>query len=71
MAQTVLTYAMSTFELPSKVCENFDAQMRRFWWNFKKKNGRYLAWKAWDQLFFPKKCRGLGLESPRTLTVLS
>ena len=65
MAQTVLTYAMSTFELPSKVCENFDAQMRQFWWNFKKKNGRYLAWKAWDQLFFPKKCRGLGFRKSK------
>ena len=65
VAQALPTYAMSTFELPSKLCENFDAQRRRIWWNQKKENGRYLAWKAWDQLCLPKQCGGLGFRKSK------
>jgi hypothetical protein len=60
VAQALPTYTMSTFEIPKKVCDNLDSQMRTFWRNPKAKGGRYLAWKAWDHLCQPKELGGLG-----------
>lgn len=60
VAQALPTYTMSTFELPKKICDNLDAQMRRFWWNPKSQGGRYVAWKALEQLCQPKEKGGLG-----------
>ena len=62
IAQALPTYSMSTFELPNKVCDKLDAQTRRFWWNPRNQNGRYLARKAWDYLCQPKKNGGLGFK---------
>ncbi len=60
VAQALPTYTMSTFELPSKICDNLDALMCRFWWNPKKQEGMYLAWKARNHLYQPKENGGLG-----------
>jgi hypothetical protein len=45
-AQAIPTYTFSTFDVPVAVCDKLDAAMRRFWWNPKKTQGRFLAWKS-------------------------
>lgn len=60
VAQALPTYTMSSFEVTKKVCDALDSQSRRFWWNPKKQNGSYLAWKFWDHLCQPKGKGGLG-----------
>jgi hypothetical protein len=56
---------MSTFEIPSTICSKLDALNRRFWWNPKGKNGRFLALKSWDKLCLPKKNGGLGFRKSK------
>ena len=53
-------YAMSTFNIPKKICDKMDAITRRFWWKQKEKEGKFLAWKSWDKLCVPKAAGGLG-----------
>uniref|UniRef100_A0A2N9EEZ1 Reverse transcriptase domain-containing protein n=1 Tax=Fagus sylvatica TaxID=28930 RepID=A0A2N9EEZ1_FAGSY len=53
VAQAIPTYTFSTFDVPNVICDKLDAATRRFWWNPKKENGRFLAWKSWDHLFSP------------------
>ena len=55
VTQTLPTYTMSTFDIPTKICEILDAQIRKFWWNPKNPNGRYLAWKAWDGMCLSRR----------------
>ena len=43
VAKAIQTYSMSTFDVPSKVCDNLDVLNKKFWWNSKNSNGKYLA----------------------------
>ena len=56
---------MSTFDVPSTICDNIDAITRRFWWNPKKSSGRYVAWKAWDNLCQLENEGGLGFRKSK------
>ena len=58
---------MSSFNIPKKVCNNLDALTRRFWWKPKQKEGRFLAWKAWDSLCCPRKSGGLGFKKAKNI----
>uniref|UniRef100_A0A2N9HGL8 Reverse transcriptase domain-containing protein n=1 Tax=Fagus sylvatica TaxID=28930 RepID=A0A2N9HGL8_FAGSY len=60
VAQAIPTYSFSTAAVPSIICNKLDSTSRRFWWNPKKLNGSYLAWKSWDVLCLPKAASGLG-----------
>ena len=39
-----------------------DATICRFWWKPKQEAGKYLAWRAWDDLCCPKAAGGLGFQ---------
>jgi hypothetical protein len=65
VAQALPTYTFSTFDVPNTICEKLDAVTWRFWWNPKKESGRFLAWKAWDQLCQPKQLGGLGFKKAK------
>ena len=67
LAQSMLIYTMSSFSIPNKVCNNLDALTRRFWWKPKQKEGRFLAWKAWDSLCCPRKNGGLGFKKAKNI----
>ena len=54
---------MSTFDIPTKVCDKLDALTRKFWWNPKDPNVRYLAWLAWEKLCLPKGIEGMGFRN--------
>ena len=32
VAQSILTYTMSVFQLPLKLCDELDAMCAKFWW---------------------------------------
>ncbi|XP_023926387.2 uncharacterized protein LOC112037802 [Quercus suber] len=65
VAQTLPTYAMSIFNIPSKICDSLDATLRRFWWKPKAQDGRFLTLKAWDKLCLPKGKSGLGFKKAK------
>ena len=60
-------YSMSSFFIPNKVCNRMDALTRRFWWNPNKREGRFLAWKDWDNLCCPRSEGGLGFKKSKTM----
>ncbi|XP_030923019.1 uncharacterized protein LOC115949894 [Quercus lobata] len=60
VAQAIPNYTLSSFNVPNIICDKMDAITRRFWWKPKEKEGKYLAWKAWDKLCQPIKNGGLG-----------
>ena len=42
VAQTIPIYAMSSFNIPNKVCNNLDSFIGRFWWKPKNQEGSFL-----------------------------
>lgn len=59
LAQSILTYAMSCFKLPTSFCVEVEKIVRNFWWgtlNSKKE----ISWKAWKSLCRSKSESGLG-----------
>lgn len=46
VAQSIPSYAMQTYLLPSYVCSKLDAQVRNFWWEFDGQPGHHLYLKA-------------------------
>ncbi len=60
VAQAIPAYSFSTAAVPMTICNKLDATTRHFWWNPKKLNGSYLAWKSWEVLCLPKDASGLG-----------
>jgi len=50
---------MSTFSIPTKVCNRLDSLTRRFWWKPKQQDSKFITWKAWDYLCSPTKEGGL------------
>ena len=65
VASALPCYTFSTSDVPVSVCDKLDSTTRRFWWNPKKESGRYLAWKAWDELCKPKGSGGLGFRKAK------
>lgn len=59
MAQPIPIYTMSTFNIPNKVCIKLDSMARRFWWKPNQREGRFMAWRAWDKLCYPRSVEGL------------
>lgn len=53
--------------LPKKVGENLDSMSRRFWWNSKKSEEKFLAWRSWDKLCYPKSQGGLGFKKAKDI----
>lgn len=66
VAQSIPTYAMSSFNISNKVCDKLDSLSRRFWWKFNQREGRFLAWKAWNDLCHPRNVGGLGFKKAKS-----
>ena len=49
----------------SKFCDKLDAATHKFWWNLKRDQGRFLAWKPWEHLCLPKSSGGLGFRKSK------
>ena len=67
VAQTIPNYTMFSFNIPSKVCDKLDSLTRRFWWKPNQRDGRFIAWKSWDNLCRPIKDGGLGFKKAKNI----
>ena len=65
VAMALPRYTFSSSDVPIAVCEKMDASIRRFWWKPSKESGRYLAWRAWDDICVPKAIGGLGFRGAK------
>lgn len=67
MAPALPTCTMATLDIPTKICDNLDTLSRKFWWNPKNSNGRYLALEAWDKLCIRRSAGGLGFKKAKDI----
>lgn len=59
VAQSIPTYAMSCFRLPSSFCDDVERIVRNFWWGTTTSE-RGIPWKAWKDVCRPKCDGGMG-----------
>ena len=62
VATAVLTYTMSCFKLPKKLCTEMNNAMCKFWWGQKESEGR-IYWKSWLKKTAPNLDDGLGFKN--------
>lgn len=62
VVQALPTYAMSTFKIPSRICKDLDALIRRYWWDSKPRAKGFLALKSWSDIFQHNDHGGLRLQ---------
>ena len=60
-------YTMSTFSIPTKVCDKLNSLTRRFWWKPKQQDSKFITWKAWDYLCSPTKEGGLEFKKAKDI----
>lgn len=60
ISSTILVYAMSTFRLPSSLCDKINSIMANFWWG-QQQNERKLLRVSWSNLCNNKEEGGLSL----------
>lgn len=58
VAQTIPTYVMSCFKLPSSFCSELSKTIPRFWWGTTKVK-KWIHWVSWDKMCWPKEFGGL------------
>lgn len=65
--QSIPTYIMSCFSLPSYLVVSIESAIRAFWWG----NGsnKKLAWVSWSKMCQPKNKGGLGFRDLRTFNL--
>ena len=64
VAQSILTYTMSVFQLPMKLCDELDNLFTKFWWG-QVSNERKIHWRNWDKLSTSKREGGMGFRDFR------
>jgi hypothetical protein len=69
VAQMIPVYTMSTFKIPSKICDRMDATIRRFWWKNGSNTRHFTAWKNWESLCQPRHCGGMGFRKFKEMNV--
>jgi hypothetical protein len=60
VAATILSYAMSTFLLPTSSTSALDIIFKKIWWGFPKDKSKNLSLKSWSSICLPKEDGGLG-----------
>ena len=68
VAQSILTYTMSVFQLPVKLCDELNSMCANFWWG-QVGNERKIHWKSWSFLSKPKKQGGMGFQDIRNFNL--
>ena len=61
VVQAIPAFAMSCFKLPTSLCNEIEALIRKFWWG-QQGNQRKIHWTSWKSLCKPKCLGGLGFK---------
>ncbi|XP_023905496.2 uncharacterized mitochondrial protein AtMg00310-like [Quercus suber] len=59
VAQSIPTYTMGVFQLPTKLCDDLNAMCANFWWGQVDRE-RKIHWRRWSILTQAKKAGGMG-----------
>jgi hypothetical protein len=59
VAQAILVFAMSVFQIPKGACKRMMDAIAKFWWE-DDNNSNKMHWYAWCKLCYPKKEGGMG-----------
>lgn len=57
--QSILTYHMSVFALPKRLCKEIAILKSRFWWGYGR-NEKKIQWRSWEKMGMAKTRGGLG-----------
>lgn len=57
--QSIPTYAMSCFHIPTSICEAIERECGNFWWGIEH-DRKKMHWKTWRALCQPKSMGGMG-----------
>jgi hypothetical protein len=69
VAAAIPSYAMSSFLLPSTICNKLDQTFKNFRWGFPPSKTRNLTLKSWDSLYLPKAFGGLGFRKMKEVNL--
>ena len=61
VVQAIPTFAMGCFKLPSRLLNDIEMMIRKFWWG-QRGNQRKIHWKNWETLCKPKALGGIGFK---------
>ncbi|XP_074303811.1 uncharacterized protein LOC141638297 [Silene latifolia] len=64
VANSLPTYVMSVFKIPSNFCNELRSIVSKFWWGHEE-NKRGICWVSWSKLARPKGIGGLGFRDFR------
>lgn len=57
--QSIPSYVMSTYLLPTSVCEEIERMMNAFWWGSGADHAKGIRWMSWEHLSIPKSRGGM------------
>ncbi|GAU45869.1 hypothetical protein TSUD_187020 [Trifolium subterraneum] len=60
--QSIPTYFMSIFTLPSSPCDEIEKMMNSFWWGHSGAQNRGINWMSWEKLAMHKNDGGMGFK---------
>ena len=61
--QSIPTYFMSLFTLPSSLCDEIEKMMNSFWWGHSGAQKKGIHWMSWDRLSMHKNDGGMGFKN--------
>jgi hypothetical protein len=60
VAQSIPTYCMSTFLLPTTLGDEIQRMLNSFWWGSNREQNKGINWLSWDKLTMRKEFGGMG-----------
>ncbi|CAJ2647435.1 unnamed protein product [Trifolium pratense] len=67
--QSIPTYVMSIFLLPSTLIDEIEKMLNSFWWGHSGNNGRGLHWLSWERLSVSKDYGGMGFKNLQAFNI--
>ncbi|KAL8465080.1 hypothetical protein ACS0TY_034540 [Phlomoides rotata] len=61
--QSILTYCMSVFSLPSTLLDEIHVMFNKFWWGNGSDGNKGVLWSNWDELCVGKDMGGMGFKN--------
>lgn len=70
VAQSIHTYCMSVYLLPSTLQDEIQKMMNSFWWSSNNQDKRGINWLNWDKMTMRKEFGGLGFKHLHTFNLI-